>query len=421
MAKAEQKRLAIIGAGPVGLEAALYARHLELEVRVYERGRIGEFVQRWGHVRLFSPFGMNVTPLGKAAIRKDFPDHIFPGDGEYITGRQHLAAYLEPLARSRLLKDIIHTDTQVMQIGRERILKEDLTGDPKRGGHPFHLLVREKGKERIEEADIVLDCSGTYGQHRWMGDGGIPAPGETAAESQICYTLDDVLGERKSTYAGKSVLVYGGGYSAATSVCNLAELAKEHSDTWVIWLARVHASAPIRRIMNDPLRERDRLAVRANTLATRTDANVEFHPQSLIRSIEPLGPDRGFRVTALSGKEEQSWEVDRVIANVGYAPDNNLYRELQVHECYASLGPMKLAAALSKPGPQGAGSGLSTDCLQQVSHGPDSLRNPEPNFFILGAKSYGRNSNFLVRLGFDQVREAFTLIMAKANLDLYRQ
>jgi hypothetical protein len=104
--------------------------------------------------------------------------------------------------------------------------------------------------------------------------------------------------------------------------------------------------------------------------------------------------------------------VDRIIANVGYTPDTSLYRELQVHECYASLGPMKLATALLKQG--------NVDCLQVSPGGPDSLGNPEPNFWILGAKSYGRNSNFLLRTGFDQVRDVFALITGKAGLDLYR-
>jgi hypothetical protein len=73
---------------------------------------------------------------------------------------------------------------------------------------------------------------------------------------------------------------------------------------------------------------------------------------------------------------------------------------------------MKLAGLL-------AGSS-SQDCLKQVCHGPDSLRNPEPNFYILGAKSYGRNSSFLLRIGFEQVRDVFTLIMGDKKLDLYK-
>jgi hypothetical protein len=105
--------------------------------------------------------------------------------------------------------------------------------------------------------------------------------------------------------------------------------------------------------------------------------------------------------------------VERVIGNVGYTPDTGLYRELQVHECYASLGPMALAAALLKH--------AGGDCLSIPAQGPNVLRTPEPNFYVLGAKSYGRNSNFLLRAGFEQVRDAFALLTGKADLDLYRK
>jgi hypothetical protein len=117
-------------------------------------------------------------------------------------------------------------------------------------------------------------------------------------------------------------------------------------------------------------------------------------------------------VSARCAGKEKSFDVDRIIANVGYSPDTALYRELQIHECYASLGPMKLAAALQKH--------AGGDCLTIGSQGPAALVNPEPNFFILGAKSYGRNSNFLMKTGFEQVREVFTLITGKADLDLYK-
>src|SRR5438105_3296420 len=118
MAKTDAPRIAILGGGPIGLEAALYARNLNLPVTVYERGRIGEHLHRWGHVRLFSPFGVNTTPLGRAAIRTDQPKHDFPADADCITGRQHLAAYLEPLAHSSRLKECLRTDTAVLHIAR---------------------------------------------------------------------------------------------------------------------------------------------------------------------------------------------------------------------------------------------------------------------------------------------------------------
>jgi thioredoxin reductase len=414
MAKAEPQRIAVLGAGPIGVEAALYARRLNLPVTVYERGRIGEHLHRWGHVRLFSPFGMNVTPLGRAAILADDATYEFPADDDCLTGKEHLTTYLDPLAHTSALADCLRQETQVLLVGRRGLLKEDSPADTSRGKQPFRLLVRDaKSRERIDEADVVLDCTGTYGKHRWLGEGGIPAPGELSAEPHIAYGLEDVLGERRAHYAGKNILVLGAGYSAATTVCNLARVAEDNSATWVIWLARGSSTQPLRRIANDPLKERDRLAVRANTLATRPEGNVEFHNQSVIEAVALDGSEKTFRVTARCAGKSKTWDVDRLIANVGYTPNSEIYRELQVHECYASLGPMNLAAALLKQ--------AGADCLSIPAQGAATLRNPEPNFYILGAKSYGRNSHFLLRNGFEQVREVFTLIAGKADLDLYKK
>ena len=84
----------------------------------------------------------------------------------------------------------------------------------------------------------------------------------------------------------------------------------------------------------------------------------------------------------------------------GFSGDHRLYRQLQVHECWATTGPMKLAASLL--------ASSSADCLEQTSHGAETLVNPEPGFFILGCKSYGSNSTYLMRLGWQQVEDVFS-------------
>jgi hypothetical protein len=73
---------------------------------------------------------------------------------------------------------------------------------------------------------------------------------------------------------------------------------------------------------------------------------------------------------------------------------------------------MNLAAALLKH--------AGADCLTIPPQAADTLRNPEPSFYILGAKSYGRNSHFLLRNGFAQIREVFALLTGKTQLDLYK-
>jgi thioredoxin reductase len=376
MSRMELPRIAVLGAGPIGLEAALQAAHAGFPVTVYERGDVGEFVWQWGHVRLFTPFGMNTSPLGLEVIRNEHPQHQLPGPNDLITGSEYRDAYLIPLTVTAKLADAVLTKTHVVTVGRAGILKSDPATDPRRTAAPFRLLLRDgNGAERFAEADIVLDCTGNYGRHAWLGDGGIPAVGEIAAEKQIAYGVEDVLGRRKAHYAGKSVIVVGGGFSAATTVAALAQLAEENAATWTIWLARGPRTTPLVRNPNDPLRERDRLAAKANNLATRGDGNVEYHAQMLIDEVTSHGPDKGFRVAGRCNGKPVTWEVDRVIGNVGYFADAALTRELHVGE-----------------------------------FGNGTIRQPEPGYFVLGMKSFGRDSTFLIKRGFEQVGEVMGVI-----------
>lgn len=405
-------RIAVLGAGPVGLEAALYARYLGYEVDLYERGRVAEHLLRWGHVRLFTPWQQNVSPLAVAALRNQ-DGSWRPSDGDaLLTGREFAARYLVPLAQSDLLVDSLRLGTEVLAVGREGKLKGDHVGEPAREDGDFRLLLRDgAGNESTAAADVVIDATGTYSQHNWAGASGIPAASELAAGGEIEYGLPDVLGRDRERYAGKKVLVVGAGYSAATTVVALAQLAREAAGTEAVWITRrasESSGGPIVVIEHDRLAERDRLARAANALAADASSVVEHRPATMIDSIDRRSDGR--LAVRLAG-ESETIEVDRVIANVGYRPDNRLYAELQVHECYASGGPMKLAAALL--------GGDSQDCLDQTPHGPQSLLNPEPDFYILGAKSYGRNSQFLLSVGLAQVRDLFSIIGDRADLDLY--
>ena len=43
-------------------------------------------------------------------------------------------------------------------------------------------------------------------------------------------------------------------------------------------------------------------------------------------------------------------------------------------------------------------------------HGVDELAHPEPGFYIVGMKSYGRAPTFLLRTGYEQVRSVVAAI-----------
>jgi len=402
-------RIAVLGAGPIALETALYARFLGYDVDLYERGQICENLLLWGHARLFSPWRMNVSPLGLAALAAQEPRWRPPDDDAILTGRELVERYFLPLV------DHIQMHTEVTALGHERLLKSDLVEADTRADDPFRILLRQlSGEERTATADVVIDATGTYGQHNWVGRGGMPAPGEIGAQERIEYGLADVLGRDRGRYAGRRVLLVGAGYSAATSAVALAELAASSPETRVTWITRgesdAGAGAPIARVPDDRLPERDRLARAANALAGSADGRVTHWPGTLVEAIEWQPAVERFGVT-LAGRHEGLLEVERIIANVGYRPDNRLYAELHVHECYASQAPMKLAAALLGQ--------ASADCLDQQAHGPATLLNPEPDFYIIGSKSHGRGSKFLLSLGREQIRELFAIIGDRADLNLY--
>ncbi len=408
-------KIAVLGAGPIGLEAALYARFLGYDVEIFERGGVAENVLGWGHVRMFSPFRLNRSTLGLAALAAQDERYQPPDDDALLTGRDWAKRYLIPLSQTDLLAEHICEQTTVVAIGREGMLKGDLPGNEERADQPLRMLLRERdGRERISIADAVIDTTGVYGNANCLGNGGVPAVGEVALRQSIEYGLPDVLGSARHSYAGKQTLLGGCGHSAATTVVALSQLAEQAPGTRVTWITRRDmiddSPGPIPLIPNDRLPQRDELGRAANRCARGASGDIAHWPGTFVESIQ-RDDSSGRFVVEFSGQHAGHHTFDRVIANVGYRPDNSMYRELQVHECYATGGPMKLAAALLGQ--------TSADCLDQKACGPQTLLNPEPNFYILGSKSYGRNSKFLVTIGLEQIRELFTIIGDRENLDLY--
>ncbi|GIW93227.1 MAG: FAD-dependent oxidoreductase [Pirellulaceae bacterium] len=416
-------RIAVIGAGPIGLESALYARFLGYSVCVLEKGRVADHVRRWGHVRMFSPFAMNHSPLGLAALEAQNTHYRPPSPDAYLTGDQWADAYLMPLAESDLLADCIREQAHVTDIARFGCTKGAYWNDPaSRAEFPFLIRYEDRsGEEQTVEADVVIDASGVYHCPKWIGPGGMPAAGERLCRSRITYHLPDVEGTEREAFAGQRVLVVGSGYSAATTVVSLAKLAEQAPGTAVVWLTRLRPGQqePIPRFAPDPLPERDGLAEAANRIA-RGHPAVEHLPGWWIETV--AWNDNHFLVTLKEPSDQESSHdtaarkevraFDRIVANVGYRPDTGLFRELHVHQCYATEGPIRLAARLLGEN--------TTDCLAVGAAGGEALVTTEPHFYIVGSKSYGRLSHFLYQNGLKQIRDIFAIIGGRAGLDLYK-
>jgi hypothetical protein len=94
-------------------------------------------------------------------------------------------------------------------------------------------------------------------------------------------------------------------------------------------------------------------------------------------------------------------EADRVVVNAGFHPDHSLYRQLQVRISPVTHGPDGVARVVlaSKRKP-----------AEVEEFGFDALAHPEPNFFVLGQKSYGSRNGLLLGTGYAQVADVIERI-----------
>ena len=394
---AATNRVAVIGAGPVGLYAAFRLVQAGHRVVVWEKGSIASNVENWGHVTLFSAMALNLPDDCRKALETGLegaPPRCVPSKDAFLTGSEFrrdvllpLASYLQATGRCT-----IQEHCSVVGLARGHLLKKEgigAVGDSRRQTLPFRALLRRNDDEAWEEAMAVVDCSGTYAPEtaQRSGSGGLAAPGEARAEA---LGLVSRVIPSPNSFKGKRVAVLGGGFSAITTIRKLADEGVE-----TVWLVRkAKSEAPYQRVEGDPLPPRDALAAYGNGLASLgTSGSLKCVRGARIQRIDVLNNSLKLTLT-----NETVVEADHLVSLTGYRPNADLYRELHVHQCYASDGPMKLAATLLAASAGGGGG----DCLKQAAPGAATLRNPEPRFYILGMKSYGRNSSFLMRAGYEQ-------------------
>lgn len=389
------RKLAIIGAGPMGLFAAYAAARRGWDVTVLERGRVGESLLGWGSVRLFTPLDMNL-PEG---LRGTLPG--LPPPEAILTGPEMVERVLLPLARCPLLYDRVRTRHRVASIGRAGMGRRDFAGHPVRHERPFRLAVEGPEGEFLLDADRVMDASGA-GIPAWAGPGGLPAPGERGfpAGSPVIRGLGGLEAWVEGRSAGR-VLLLGHGHSAAHALERLGEAAERHPGVSVTWAFRSRNLRPLKETPSDPLPERARSVAGANSRAASPPAWLEVRRGAALVSLaslrEPPDPRSGHRlraeVSVLGGAPESLGDFDAVAAFTGYRPDSSFLSELALDLSPATEGARRLHAALA---------GV-TDCLSVPTVTAADLGSGEPGFHLVGARSYGRSSAFLLRDGIRHV------------------
>ncbi|WP_395994352.1 FAD-dependent oxidoreductase [Catenulispora acidiphila] len=380
----------VIGAGPVGLATAAHLAERGIPFQVLEAGdAVGAAIRQWGHVRLFSPWRYDIDAAARALLE---PTGWTAPDGDASpTGAELVEQYLVPLAATPQIAEHIrlrHRVTAISRVGVDRVRSRS------REFAPFLVRVETEGVTTDLHARAVIDASGTWGTPNVLGASGLPAHGEAEAAAFIDHALPDVLGPARAAYAGKHTLVVGAGHSAANTLLVLADLAEQEPGTRISWAIRTGSAA---RSYGggeaDALPARGALGTRVKSLVEQ--GRIELINQFSAQAIRVLG-NGSVEVESVDARgAKKVVTVDRIVAATGFRPDHSITGELRL-ELDPILGSTRALAPLIDPNEH--------SCGTVPPHGVDELAHPEPNFYAVGMKSYGRAPTFLLATGYEQAR-----------------
>lgn len=432
--------IAVLGAGPVGLEAALYARYLGYDVVLLERDTVAAQVERWSRWPLLQPWGACVSKLGLAALHAQDPKWRPPRADEGITAHEWRQRYLSPLAESDLLAQSLREHTEVLLIARcevsarandelpcdelpdEEAADNDEGGDDEPGEEEpappeFRLSVRDSRTQAALDAVLahaIIDATGGGGRWTHLSGSQTPLPGEIAAALAIAAGLADIRGAERATFAGRTTIVVGAGFTALANLAALVELAAAEPGTKIVWI-----TPPLGGPATDPLLAtetwhrasiRPELPVIAARLAGRC-SQLQHFSDCRPAAVEP--EHAGAVQLMLDDRQRTTIRGDLILNNLAIEPAAARFFGLEVQTCSVSGSPL---AMFSQGDPRFAGRHVAPAWCQIAGE----LMTSQANYYVLGSKSFGaRGDEFLLRGGWEQVRALFTWIGGRPALDLY--
>ncbi len=379
--------VAIIGAGPIGLAAAANLVERGIDFEIYEAGETAaSSMSSWRHIRLFSPWRELIDPAARRLLEATGWEAPPAGTAPYAA--QVIDDYLAPLCQLDSIAPHIHTGSTVLSVTREGM---DRTRSAGRDTTPF--LLRLKSSDGVVEvsARAVIDASGTYANPNSLSSNGLEPLGLAEVSDRVSHALPDVLGVNRAKFAGRHTAVVGAGHSAANTLINLAQLAREEPGTTVTWIIRNASAARVSASDDDELPGRASLGQRVNRL-------VKGGYVTLVDSFEILRlqpTETGVRLIGNRNGQLENVDVDLVVNATGFRPNLDMLREIRLELDEVVEAPKRLAPLIDPN---------VHSCGTVEPHGFAELKQPEPNFFITGMKSYGRAPTFLLATGYEQVR-----------------
>lgn len=371
----------VIGGGPVGIEAALYARFLGYDVILAEARRIGSQLNPWRHLTLPETWGEATSTLGRAALQAQGAGDL-PQLDATITYAEFVDRYLIPVAKTDLLHDSIGINSVVRSVSRLGCgPNADVTAN-QRAELEFRALIdsRQRGPHS-QLVDLVLDCSGLARRPGLAAGGGL-----AAGESQIVPNAYEVTtGANESS--GEHRVIWGDSLEAYARLSALSQQCETNESLRVTWIKPKAIKGSGK-----------------NTIEAETPGVFQ---QLSEQAAQFQSASSAQRVTLTAwGIERIEQREDRWHLQVQTREDETVNVDCDHFE------PLDAASADWTFAPPTAAAKL------EATSSKCAIATAEPHYYVVGKKSCP--TEFLsLEEARHQIRYAFSLIGGRSELDLY--
>ena len=394
--------IAVIGCGPIGIEAALYGRFLGYDVDLFDAKRPAHEVVRWNTRSMGVSVADCTTSLGISALEGQISQYLPPPMDRVWNGAEFAEEYLIPIAKSDLLVDGIHINSSVLEVGRVRYFREETCDWQARANDEFRLVVASRDRGiYTARADVVLDCRGMFADAEGYGPGGAQAVNAASVRAFLQAWLPSDPRFEIRMIDEKHVLVFGNTDLAVRFVEEWSAMVKKEENdsdksltrklTWLVPCSRsdwqsIEAS--------DPERWKRTLSKATSVVPSRGIEKVEFIESTSIWRLQ------------VSNEDDSTREI---LGDV-FAPFTNALPTSSIAPTLFSDQPASVHSLAQEEG----------ECQGDFYPGWSGWTHAtgEPNYYRLGSPQYPFDGRGLAE-GFQQIKDVFALLGARRDLDLY--
>lgn len=352
----------IIGAGPIGLAMATRLILSNKSFLILEKGKsVGANILEWGHIKLFSNWKDCVDIESQKLINKYNQTNYILED--FPTGNEFVNQYLKRLTNLECFKNNIQLNSTVQIVNFDYSTKE------------FSVIYNQSENIKIINCKNVIDASGTWLNHKKS------VKNQSDFSDYICH---GILNAKKVVdyFQNTSIAILGNGHSAMNSIV----LASQYSNANINWVIRDE----------EPRLGKSKVGGKSKKLEEKIIYLIEQDRIQLVTDfyLNKLSITKQ-KLNLHSEKGEILSKVDFLIQNIGADADYSFLSGIPLNLDNKFNSPKHLAKKINP----------ESHTCDTLSYNFQDTIISEKNYYVIGMKSFGKASNFLLSSGYEILDE----------------